>query len=138
MNAQEYLEQFRGLEYLIKAKKETLENTAAFYGRLPITNPTITSQVASIQGDLEANIEKMVLSQKDLCRMIDVLPDKELKAVLTLRYVGMKTWEQVAKMMDVSVRWVYNLHERALKAFEVVLHLNPDNNLLVTNEGLNP
>lgn len=132
MDTQVYLEQFKGLEYLIRAKKEVIENNTAFFGSLTITDPSTVALVNDLQSELDADIQKMVLSQKELCRKIDWLPDKELKAVLALRYVSMKTWEQVAKILDLSLRWVYNLHERALAAFEVVLHLEQDNNMLVT------
>lgn len=132
MDTQAYLEQFKGLEYLIRAKKEVIENNTAFFGSLAITDTSTIALVNDLQSELGADIQKMVLSQKELCRKIDLLPEKELKAVLALRYVSMKTWEQVAKILDVSIRWVYNLHERALAAFEVVLHLEQDNNRLVT------
>jgi len=132
MDTQAYLEQFKGLEYLIKAKQETLENNTAFFGSLAITDPSTVALVNDLQSELDADVQKLVLSQKELCKKIDLLPDKELKAVLALRYVSMKTWEQVAKILDVSIRWVYNLHDRALAAFEVVLHLEQDNNRLVT------
>lgn len=138
MDTQEYLEKFKGLEHLIEAKSETLKGVQSLFDNLTITDQEIFAKVTSIQDGLKVEIQKLVTAQKELCRKIDLLPEKELKAVLALRYVSMKTWEQVAKILDVSVRWVFTLHERALAAFEVVLHLEQDSNMLVTETAYNP
>ena len=50
---------------------------------------------------------------------IDLVEEANLREVLELYYIDGFTWEQVAKRMQLDVRWVYRLHGRALLKVKV-------------------
>ena len=63
MDTQAYLEQFKGLEYLIRAKQETLENNTAFFGSLSIADPSTASLVTSIQDEANRKVLDKIFSK---------------------------------------------------------------------------
>ena len=51
---------------------------------------------------------------------IDAVEESRLREVLELYYIDRFTWEQVAERIGLrDVRWVYELHGRALKQVRV-------------------
>lgn len=50
---------------------------------------------------------------------IDRVEEANLREVLELYYIDGYTWEQVARRMQLDVRWVYRLHGRALLRVKV-------------------
>lgn len=48
-------------------------------------------------------------------RLICLVADAQLRQLLNLRYLHSKSWEDIAAAMNISVRWGYELHGKALK-----------------------
>ena len=75
--------------------------------------------------ELEHKITQEVNRLVDLkSRMIDMihkLDSVDYQSVLELRYISYYTWEQIAAEMHYSLRWIYQLHGKALQAFEKIM-----------------
>jgi len=62
----------------------------------------------------------------ELCRIkrlvndaIDAVEDWRYRHILEMRYRNYMTWEQIAEAMGYELRWVYELHGRALLCVKV-------------------
>lgn len=62
---------------------------------------------------------KQVQTYKDIAYRIDELDNQDERDVLFYRYVKGYEWWQVAKAMDYSERWIYELHGNALKKLKI-------------------
>ena len=51
--------------------------------------------------------------------MIDAVGDPVCKAILELRYLSFKSWDEIADEMDCSLRNVHYLHGKALRMVRV-------------------
>lgn len=117
-DAQKYLESFKFLIQWKDAQQEILNKIDKEFNSL---------KKYMTQESLEAILESKKFVCKNLNKTtqfigciqnhINSLPDNELKVLLTYKYVNFDTWEQIAEKMECSLRWVYELHQRALSAF---------------------
>ena len=132
MTAKEYLAQIRNLDRRIDAKieeKESLKSilervTASLTERVQTSKKNVFEEAAAKLADLEdeigEEINKFVLLKSTITHQIDKVPDNLYAALLSQRYLNMKTWEQIADDLNYDLRTVYKLHDKALKAFENV------------------
>jgi hypothetical protein len=71
---------------------------------------------------LKSEIEKqtaILLGQKhDLLQLIEMMPDSDMKAVLSLRYLNSKRWEDVARAMNRPVWDVFAIHDKMIDFLE--------------------
>ena len=74
-----------------------------------------------VQG-LKSEIEEktaMFLKQKhDLLQLIEMMPDSDMRAVLSLRYLNSKRWEDVAKAMNRPLWDVFAIHDKMIDFLE--------------------
>ena len=70
---------------------------------------------------LDESKRKAVEAYRRIEQEIERLEDEREKTLLRLRYLCCMSWEDVASTMHYDVRWVFQLHGRALKSF---VHFN--------------
>ena len=58
------------------------------------------AQIADLRAILERNLERCWDELVRLNRFIACVPDSEMRQILTLRYIGRKSWQQIAEAMD--------------------------------------
>lgn len=138
MNAKQYLKQLKWLKSLIDTKQDQIQSLRDMTTRI---TPNYSSEsvqtsgvsdkignsvakIIDLEKELETDIEKLTNLSAEIIYKVNLLPDAELQKVLTYKYISFHTWEQIAEKMECSLRWVYELHKRALSAFEVVLKLS--------------
>lgn len=64
--------------------------------------------------DIDGEIRELCRVKREVIEAIDSVEDLRLRRVLELRYRSYMTWEQIAQEMGYELRWVYELHGRAL------------------------
>ena len=64
--------------------------------------------------DIDGEIRELCRVKREVREAIDSVEDLRLRRVLELRYRSYMTWEQIAQEMGYELRWVYELHGRAL------------------------
>ena len=84
------------IRLIAKAEKMTAKITAR------------TGELEKLREEIEAQIQKV--------------PHPKYRQVLSYRYELCMRWEDIAEDMNVSVRYIYKLHGRALAAFDKVVH----------------
>lgn len=65
--------------------------------------------------ELEDAIDRLFTIQREILETVETVENCNARILLTERYVNFKTWEQIAKDMCYSLRWVYRMHQRALE-----------------------
>ena len=68
-----------------------------------------------IQREIDENIVCLVALRKKVNFAIDMLDSKEEQLLLRCRYMDNMSWEEIGKMMNVSIRTVHRFHSSALQ-----------------------
>lgn len=71
------------------------------------------------EDDLYQEGVDQVKTYKEISWKIEQLEDEDERDVLFYRYIKGMEWWQIAKAMNYSERWIYELHGRALKNIDI-------------------
>ncbi len=139
LNAKKYLQQLKWLKHLIDSKKEQLQSlreTSVSIQAIDYSKERVQSsgdadkisgsvaKILDVEREIQDDIFKFTELYDEINSKIQLLPELELKTVLIDKYMNMMTFESIAEKNDCSIRWVYELHQRALSAFTVVLKMS--------------
>ena len=69
--------------------------------------------------ELEAEKEMQMVTYREICQQISMVPDPTEQEILSRRYLIGQSWEKIAVEMKYSYRHVTKLHGHALKHFEI-------------------
>lgn len=75
--------------------------------------------------ELEKEVEKMTKEMKERQNIVKEaaakLENEEIARVITLRYIDLKNWEEIAKEIDKSTRWAMKLHSNGIKNLKKII-----------------
>ena len=135
MTAKEYLNQARHLDALINCRLREID-----YGRdlsssvsgtridgmphspnHPTEAPFVRclEKIDEIQRSVEEKVAYLVRLKEEINTAIDMLENRDEQLVLRYRYLDDCTWEEISRMLNVSLRTVYRIHGSALQNFSV-------------------
>lgn len=140
MTAKEYLRQLyitdrniKRLEGLRKQLRDEMYSLKSPTGSMSpdkvqtsMTGDAIERLIAKVdeaERDILRELDKQHEIRKRIVREIEAVPNEQQRDILFRRYVLFDKWERIAVDMDVSIRYVYMLHGKALKAFEKIKKL---------------
>lgn len=125
-----YLRKARELDTLVHTKLSEIDRLREFAECL--SSPKLGERVTSSNGntsmqtvdkivDLQAEVNKEIAVLVDLIAeihtKIEQLENPTERAVLTERYINVKSWEEIAEIISYSERNTKYIHGRALKNF---------------------
>ena len=134
MTAKEYLSQYRYINININnkiAQQERLRELATCVS--PSSDGcghnsgvsdkvgSLCAKIADLDAEINAEIDKLVDVQKDIMQTISRIGDERLRIILTERYIGCKTFEQIADDIHYSYKQTCRLHGQALICVQDVL-----------------
>ena len=135
MTAKEYLNQARHLDALINCRlreidywKELSSSVSGmrFDGmphspNRPTEAPFVRclEKIDEIQRSVEEKVAYLVRLKEEINTAIDMLENRDEQLVLRYRYLDDCTWEEISRMLNVSLRTVYRIHGSALQNFSV-------------------
>ena len=135
MTAKEYLNQARHLDALINCRlreidywKELSSSVSGmrFDGmphspNRPTEAPFVRclEKIDVIQRSVEEKIAYLVRLKEEINTAIDKLESRDEQLVLRYRYLDDCTWEEISRMLNVSLRTVHRIHGSALQNFSV-------------------
>lgn len=135
MTAKEYLNQARHLDALINCRlreidywKELSSSVSGmrFDGmphspNRPTEAPFVRclDKIDEIQRNVEKKIAYLVRLKEEINTAIDKLESRDEQLVLRYRYLDDCTWEEISRMLNVSLRTVHRIHGSALQNFSV-------------------
>lgn len=129
MTNKEFLAQARGLDRLISGKLDQIESlrdlaekcTATLTGmpgnsdRSVSTVADTVAKIVDLQIEILHDIDDLVALNREIIRSIKTLGNTELQSLMELRYLGFKTWEEIAVELKYNIRHIYRLHDEALE-----------------------
>ena len=131
MTAKEYLRQLKYLDNRINAKLLEREQIRAIAEKTTIglsekvqTSSSadkisdVVLRLVEIEETINKDIDKLVELREEAGNKINRISNDKYKIVLSIYYLSNKTFEDVAELTNMSLRWIYILHGKALKEFE--------------------
>lgn len=135
MTPKQYLSQAKHLDALINARlreidywKEMSTSISGMkYDATPRNPNTPTDayfvkcleNVYEIQQDVEKKVGQLIALRDEINSRIDLLTNPEEQLLLRYRYIDNCTWDEIASMLNVSLRTVHRIHGTALQNFPV-------------------
>ena len=131
MTAKEYLNQARHLDALINCRLREIDywrdlsssvSGTRFDGmphspNRPTEAPFVRclEKIDEIQRSVEEKITYLVRLKEEINTAIDKLENRDEQLVLRYRYLDDCTWEEISRMLNVSLRTVHRIHGSALQ-----------------------
>lgn len=128
MNVKSYLNQARMLDKRIDSKLEQIDRLRSLSERVTTTlsfspkgaggaNRTeyCIERIWQLEKEVTEDIDRLVDMKSGIRGAIDEVKNDKYKLLLECRYLCGDTWERIAEKMEIGVRWVYELHGRALQ-----------------------
>ena len=134
MTAKEYLNQARHLDALINCRLREIDYWKDLSSGIsgssfePHYNPNKPAEapfvkclekIDEIQRSVEEKVAYLVRLKEEINTAIDVLESRYEQLVLRYRYLDDCTWEEISRMLNVSLRTVHRIHGSALQNFSV-------------------
>ena len=134
MTAKEYLNQARHLDALINCRLREIDYWRELSSSVsgsnfePHYNPNKPTEapfvrclekIDTIQRDVAEKIAYLVRLKGEINTAIDALEMRDEQLVLRYRYLDDCTWEEISRMLNVSLRMVHRIHGSALQHFSV-------------------
>lgn len=130
MTVKEYLATYKTITLEIEClKEEILQLRAATEYRSPSFTHTggtacrdktgeNTAKIVDAENALLDKISELIDAGNNVRRLIDTVDDPKCRLILSQRYLGCKSWESIADMQNFDLRWIYRLHNKAIKLLE--------------------
>lgn len=144
MTAKEYLRQaYRldrkinsGIEEAARLRSLALNVTSSGFGERVQTSRSTEApfaksidKIITLENRINEEIDLYVDLKTEIIEVIHAVEDIDCRLILAKRYLGYKSWEDIATEMGFSESWVLKLHRRAVEAVDAILkdkEVNPD------------
>ena len=135
MTAKEYLGQINKLDRQIDSKLAILSSleasaaktTAAVEGEVVSHTRNVhalqdtIAKIMDLRQEIDSATDALVDLRNEAQRVIERLDDSPCQTVLTLRYVWLKPWDEVAEALSYNPRSVYKVRDRALALLDAMI-----------------
>ena len=132
MDTKQYVSQIERLDKMIQNKLSEIYQLKTMACSVTVSNEKERVQTSSDKDRLGSTVAKIVDLEKETDRLVDSFIDKrnhiigqidgldnvDYYNVLSMRYVGRDTYEEIANKTNWSIRKVFSMHGEALKEFE--------------------
>lgn len=78
----------------------------------------IVSKIADLEKETDEIIDKFIEKRNRIINQIDQMENIDYYDILSKRYVGKQTFEEIAKTSHWSIRKVFMIHNKAVTEFE--------------------
>ncbi len=136
MKAKQYLEQMKRINAIIKSNQEELKavrETITCVSGIDYSNNTISSNnfqseanfvnevldAIELEEVIKADINKCIKLKEEIRNTINNLDNPTEKLLLRLRYINLKEWADIDKILDVSIRTRQRIFKEALNNIEI-------------------
>jgi DNA-directed RNA polymerase specialized sigma subunit len=79
-------------------------------------------KIVELQRGVNDDIDNLIDFKRELSGVIKGVVNPELRTLLELRYLSFMNWEQIALELNVNLRHVYRIHDRAVAAIKIPKH----------------
>lgn len=135
MNTKEYLNRYREVNAEIDSLCEELAHWRNIAMRVTppdkfegskSTTPSdkvghAVAMIIDLESKINAKIDELINIREAVKEKISFVDNAQLRQILTLRYINLKQWEDIAEYLHKDLRWVYRLHGRALEKIRLTI-----------------
>lgn len=132
MNTKEYLEQIERLDRMIQNKLAEIYQLKTMACSVTTSNDgervntsiekdklgNTVAKIFDLEKETDNLVDSFVDKRNHIINQIDKIENVDYYHVLSMKYVGKNTFDNIAKKTNWSIRKVFLLHEKALKEFE--------------------
>lgn len=134
ISAEKYLEQYGTVIDLITKRKaemsaiiEALYLVGIDYGKEKVQT-SLSDRMAEVFAkaddmckSIENDLKRLLTLQEEICGVIKKVCDSRLEKLLTLHYISLMPWDDVADEMGLTPRRIYQLRIEALGAVDKII-----------------
>ena len=103
----------------IDVRISSLEEQILFYSEMEErVQGTNKKYVQGLKSEIEEKTAMFLKQKHDLLQLIEMMPDSDMRAVLSLRYLNSKRWEDEAKAMNRPLWDVFAIHDKMIDFLE--------------------
>lgn len=132
MDTKSYLKQIERLDRTIQNKLSEIYHLKTIACNITVSNDTervqtssdkdrlgsVMAKIIDLEKETDALVDDFIAKRRHIINQIDGMEDVDMYHVLSSRYVGRKTFEDIAKNIDYTKRQVLRIHGNALIEFE--------------------
>lgn len=109
------LEQVQTLSNLAASADSTISDMPGSPNRNIHKMEDIIVKIVDLQTEIGDDIDKLLVLKKSIMECIKQVDDKEGRLVLEERYLRQSKWEDIAGLINCSLRQVFRIHDDALE-----------------------
>ena len=143
LSAKEFLKQARHIDQRINSKLEQVQSlrelatkaTATLSDMPRSATPNIyrmedvICKMTDLESEINADIDELIDTKHEVMAVIKKVERPEYQSLLELKYLCMKTWEEVAAELGYVYRQITRMHGHALEQVDAILRrCNSDDN----------
>ena len=143
LSAKEFLKQARHIDQRINSKLEQVQSlrelatkaTATLSDMPRSATPNIyrmedvICKMMELESEINADIDELINTKHEVMAVIKMVERPEYQSLLELKYLCMKTWEEVAAELGYVYRQITRMHGYALEQVDAILRrCNTDDN----------
>ena len=133
MTAKEYLSQARYLDVCINTKIHQVSvlndlatkctSTISGMPRNPSPSQSpmadTVAKIIDIEEEINRDIDRLVDLKRELTAVIKAVEDPQYQTLLEMRYICLRSWEDIAADFNTSPNNIFKMHRRALRLVTV-------------------
>jgi hypothetical protein len=121
------LEQVASLRELATKATSTLSETPTGAGTRNVHRmEDVIVKMMDLESEINADIGELVATKREVMSVIKMVPRPEYQSLLELKYLCLKTWDEVAFELGYVYRQITRMHGYALEQVDAILRRNSD------------
>lgn len=73
------------------------------------------ARLVDLHNECVKRMAECVDAMEEAEKLVSFVEDTRKRELLTRRYIGCETWEEIAEKMGLDYRWAFRLHDQALQ-----------------------
>ena len=132
MDTKQYLEQIHRLDKQIQNKLSEIYQLKTMACSVSVSNDServqtsvrndklekVVAKIVDMERETDSLVDMFIEKRNHIINQIDKIENTDYYHILSMRYVGNNTFEEIAKNTNWSIRKVFSLHGKALQEFE--------------------
>ena len=132
MDTKRYLEQIHRLDKQIQNKLSEIYQLKTMACSVSVSNDServqtsvrndklekVVAKIVDMERETDSLVDTFIEKRNHIINQIDKIENTDYYHILSMRYVGNNTFEEIAKNTNWSIRKVFSLHGKALQEFE--------------------
>ena len=132
MDTKQYLEQIHRLDKQIQNKLSEIYQLKTMACSVSVSNDServqtsvrndklekVVAKIVDMERETDSLVDTFIEKRNHIINQIDKIDNTDYYHILSMRYVGNNTFEEIAKNTNWSIRKVFSLHGKALQEFE--------------------